>query len=70
MLAFSLPKKEVKMTEDSVKEVIARSKNPSAKIVAGGPLFTTGYDEFDGVAGTNTHHAETWPNTPYIDVVV
>lgn len=27
-------------------------------------------DQFDGVAGTNTHHAETWPNTPYIDVVV
>lgn len=27
-------------------------------------------DEFDGVAGTNSHHAETWPNTPYIDVVV
>lgn len=27
-------------------------------------------DEFDGVAGTNTHHAETWPNTPYIDVII
>lgn len=27
-------------------------------------------DQFDGVAGTNTHHADTWPNTPFIDVVV
>ncbi|MFH0769227.1 MAG: B12-binding domain-containing radical SAM protein [Chloroflexota bacterium] len=34
---------------DSVKEVIARCKRLSTKIVAGGPLFTTAYEEFDGV---------------------
>ncbi|MBA7569178.1 Hopanoid C-2 methylase [subsurface metagenome] len=36
--------------QDSVKEVIARCNKLKAKIVAGGPLFTTGNDEeFDGV---------------------
>ena len=36
--------------QDSVKEVIPRCKKFGAKIVAGGPLFTTGNDkEFDGV---------------------
>ena len=34
---------------DSAKEVITRCKKLNTKIVAGGPLFTTGYDEFDGV---------------------
>ncbi|GAI79890.1 unnamed protein product, partial [marine sediment metagenome] len=34
---------------NSVKEVIARCKKFNTKIVAGGPLFTTGYEEFDGV---------------------
>ena len=34
---------------DSVQEVITRGKRLGAKIVAGGPLFTTGYEEFDGV---------------------
>ena len=34
---------------DSVKNVIGRCKNLGAKIVAGGPLFTTGYEEFDEV---------------------
>jgi len=34
---------------DSVKEVIARCKKLNTKVVAGGPLFTTGYEEFDGV---------------------
>jgi len=34
---------------DSVKEVIARCRKLEAKVVAGGPLFTTGYEEFDGV---------------------
>ncbi len=34
---------------DSVKEVITRCKRLSAKIVAGGPLFTTGHEEFEGV---------------------
>lgn len=34
---------------DSVKEVITRCKKLSTKLVAGGPLFTTGHEEFDGV---------------------
>jgi len=34
---------------DSVKEVIARCNKMGTKIVAGGPLFTTRYEEFDGV---------------------
>jgi len=35
--------------KDSVKEVITQCKEMGAKIVAGGPLFTTGHEEFDGV---------------------
>jgi radical SAM superfamily enzyme YgiQ (UPF0313 family) len=35
--------------KDSVKEVIKRCQKLGAKIVAGGPLFTTGYDEFEEV---------------------
>ena len=34
---------------DSVKEVIARCNKLGAKTVAGGPLFTTGHEEFEGV---------------------
>jgi len=34
---------------DSAKDVIARCKQLNAKLVAGGPLFTTGYEEFDGI---------------------
>jgi radical SAM superfamily enzyme YgiQ (UPF0313 family) len=34
---------------DLVKEVISRCKRLNTKIVAGGPLFTTGHEEFDGV---------------------
>ena len=33
--------------ENSVKEVIAQCKRLGTKIVAGGPLFTTNYEEFD-----------------------
>ena len=33
----------------SVKEVIGRCQELGTKIVAGGPLFSTGYDEFEGV---------------------
>jgi len=35
--------------KNSVKEVIARGKKFNTKIVAGGPLFTTGCEEFEGV---------------------
>ncbi len=35
--------------KDSVKDVIARCKKSNTKTVAGGPLFTTGHEEFDGV---------------------
>jgi len=34
---------------NSVKEVIARCNKLETKLVAGGPLFTTGHEEFDGV---------------------
>ena len=34
---------------ESAKKVIERCKRLGVKIVAGGPLFTTGYEEFDGV---------------------
>ncbi|UCD09552.1 MAG: B12-binding domain-containing radical SAM protein [Dehalococcoidales bacterium] len=34
---------------DSVKEVLSRCKSLNTKTVCGGPLFTTGYDEFEGV---------------------
>jgi len=34
---------------DSTREVIARCKRLNAKVVAGGPLFTTGYEGFDGI---------------------
>jgi len=35
--------------KNSVKEVISRCKEFNTKIVAGGPLFTTGCEEFEGV---------------------
>ncbi|MFC1957716.1 B12-binding domain-containing radical SAM protein [Chloroflexota bacterium] len=35
--------------KDSVKEVIARCQKIGTRTVAGGPLFTTGHEEFDGV---------------------
>jgi len=34
---------------DSAKEVFALCNKLNTKVVAGGPLFTTGYEEFDGV---------------------
>ncbi|MFC1942975.1 B12-binding domain-containing radical SAM protein [Chloroflexota bacterium] len=39
----------MEVQKESAKEVIAQCKKLDAKIVAGGPLFTTGYEEFDGV---------------------
>ena len=35
--------------QNSVKEVITRCKRLATRVVAGGPLFTTGYEDFDGV---------------------
>jgi len=35
--------------KESVKEVISRCKKMGTKTVAGGPLFTTGYEEFEDV---------------------
>lgn len=35
--------------KESVAEIVARCQKLGAKTVAGGPLFTTGHDEFDGI---------------------
>jgi len=35
--------------KDSVNEVIDRCKKLNTRVVAGGPLFTTGYEEFEGI---------------------
>jgi len=45
--------------KESVKEVITRCKDFKAKIAAGGPLFTTGYEEFDEVDHLVLNEAET-----------
>jgi radical SAM superfamily enzyme YgiQ (UPF0313 family) len=34
---------------DSAKQVIARCNKLNTRVVAGGPLFTTGYEEFEGI---------------------
>ncbi len=39
----------ISIQKESVKEIISRCKKIGVKIVAGGPLFTTGYEEFEGV---------------------
>jgi len=60
MNANSLTDKDIKWADyvfisamavqrDSVKEVIARCKKLGTETVSGGPLFTTGYEEFDEV---------------------
>ncbi len=43
----------------SAKEVISRCKKMGIKIVAGGPLFTTGYEEFENVDYLVLNEAET-----------
>lgn len=43
---------------DSANEVIARCKKLGAKVVAGGPLFSIGYDEFDDVDHMVLNEAE------------
>jgi radical SAM superfamily enzyme YgiQ (UPF0313 family) len=35
--------------KESVKEVVARCNHLGTKMVAGGPLFTAGFEEFDGI---------------------
>ena len=44
--------------KDSVKSVIKRCKRLGVKIVAGGPLFTTGHEEFDEVDHLVLNEAE------------
>ena len=39
----------ISVQKESVKEVIARCRQTGTKMVAGGPLFTIGYEEFEGV---------------------
>ncbi len=39
----------ISIQKESVNEIISRCKELGVKIVAGGPLFTTGYEEFKGV---------------------
>jgi radical SAM superfamily enzyme YgiQ (UPF0313 family) len=39
----------ISIQKESVKEIIARCKKTGVKIVAGGPLFTSGYEEFKGI---------------------
>ncbi len=45
--------------QDAAKEVIARSNKLGTRVVAGGPLFTTAYEEFEGVDHFVLSEAET-----------
>ncbi|MBT9175108.1 MAG: Hopanoid C-2 methylase [candidate division WS2 bacterium] len=44
--------------KESVKEIIARCKRLGVKIVAGGPLFTTGYEDFKDIDHLILNEAE------------
>jgi len=55
--------------KESVKEVIGRCKNLGIKTVAGGPLFTTGHDEFEGVDHFVLGEAEI-ALSPFIDDLI
>jgi len=56
----------ISIQKKSVKELIARCKKIGVKIVAGGPLFTTGYEEFKGIEHFILNEAEiTLP--PFLD---
>ena len=48
----------ISIQKESVKEVIGRCKKTGVKIVAGGPLFTTNYEEFEGVEHFVLNEAE------------
>ena len=45
--------------KNSVWEVIKRCKRQGARVVAGGPLFTTGYDGFEGIDHLVLNEAES-----------
>ena len=46
----------------SVNEVITRCRHLGTKIVAGGPLFTAGFEEFDGIDHLVLGEAEATPH--------
>jgi len=48
----------ISIQKESVKEIIARCPKMGAKIVAGGPLFTSSYDEFEEVDHLVLNEAE------------
>jgi radical SAM superfamily enzyme YgiQ (UPF0313 family) len=53
----------MEVQKESVKEVMAHCKKLDAKTVAGGPLFTTGYEQFEGIDYFVLGEAEVtlWP---------
>ena len=51
----------ISVQKESVKEIIARCKKFGVKIVAGGPLFTTGYEEFKSIDYFVLNEAEITP---------
>jgi radical SAM superfamily enzyme YgiQ (UPF0313 family) len=49
----------MQVQRDSVKRVIDRCKGLGVKVVAGGPLFTSGYGDFEGIDHFVLNEAET-----------